>query len=251
MRWVNYSVSGESATKESLCEFQYQLEYKGVPDILTFWTKQPAIFAELYNKEVEKLKKKGCLVLGHVTLNYCDELEIGTKSENRDMMNFVKLIGNENTRLGFKPIIPNYTTMKHFYKVLDIAVKYRIKEIITGIIRFDTLEMIKKIETIVPNVMDYKLIDIANFIEKINKLAISNCIKLTLCSHENLKKLTPNVPIAYCEDVNFALNRKPDLELDFNLLKNINKLSCCGHCYPPEDWKTNIDCPYNCLYCCP
>jgi hypothetical protein len=250
--WIDFTRRNDPAAPFWVSRLQDRLDSQARPDVLCFWTKAPAVVADLYRYVICSLQEAGTLVLAQVTKNhYGPLLEPGIHPERADLQPLVDLVGAQAIRLRFDPIIPTFTTREHFQACLEDANRYGIQRITVNWIA------LKKYPKVAPRLRRAGLTpeeateaEQAAFARGL--LAQANgSVELAVCAESHaLVRQVPELKTAACADMAWAVTLRPELA---GRLRHRPSRSGCGCCYN-GDWGEYASskapkCIHGCLYC--
>lgn len=249
--WVDYTRRNDPACPAGLERLMEILSKSVTPRVLCFWTKAPAVVASLYGKLIQDLQKKGTLVLAQVTLNSYYELEPGVKPEYGHLLDFVQLLGGpEYIRARFDPIIPGYTTLKHFKthleKITSVGIKYTTLNFLVPTYH-DVADRLRKKGVRFYTPSNEKKNEI---IAKMAETAQKSGVSVAVCAETAfLAEAIPGVLPAKCADGEWAVN----LGVNENFKIRPSRKGC--GCMYSTDWgvypnhKQGYSCRHQCAYC--
>jgi len=108
---IDFTRRNDPACKEAVELLEKKM--KNVPDVFTFWSKNPNGIYNLYHKHIDLLQKHNCLVLGMFTITgYDNKIEPGIdKKLFHKLDNIINLLGDPDKiklrfdELGCKKVI--------------------------------------------------------------------------------------------------------------------------------------------------
>jgi len=251
--WVDYTRRNDPACPQGLEIFKNRLGTSArLPHVLCFWTKNPEGLAALYWNIIKELKDAGTTVLAYVTINnYGNPLESGVPEPK--MEELLKLLGPDNIRIRFDPIVIGYTNRSHYINgALKFAAECGIKEIVVNFM-MPYYKNVAKVLTMMSipaiNPNRENMLNILNVMHEITP----KDIKLKACAETQLilgDEMPPWLGHASCADANWAYRVNPEIRG----LKGNSSRPGCG-CTYSNDWgiyrnsQGGYKCPHSCLYC--
>jgi hypothetical protein len=252
--WVDYTRRNDPAQPFFVDHLKAKLEKHGYPHVLCFWTKSPSKVATLYKDIIKDMQSHDCLVLLQTTINSYSSLEPTLTEDDIKLDDLIPLLGSpEHIRFRFDPIIPGYTSIKHYTKVLELAKKYGVTRITTNFI----VPSYKNVSSVLMklNIRAYE----ATEMEKIDsltpmvKLAADYGVSLVGCAELNRDGIIDQVPgliRSGCADFHWAEKLKPEYTGLFRVKPSRPGCLCCYD----DDWglyKNNgaPACVHKCAYC--
>ncbi len=136
--WVNFGQQADPAYPIAVKYLKQKLDTVGIPKVLCFWTRDPAVITKLYQNIITDLIQAGCLVLAQVTPNNYGNIEPGIENtsaqpENAIIDIFEPLIdllgGSDHIRLRFGPILPLWYKRPSFPMIILAAYIHKIDQI--------------------------------------------------------------------------------------------------------------------------
>ena len=252
--WVDYTRRNDPCHLFFVTHLQDKLEKHGYPYVLCFWTKSPSMVVSLYKNTIKDMQSNGCLVILQTTINGYTTLEPSIVEKDIQLDELIPLLGGpEYVRFRFDPIIPGYTKIEHYIKILELAKKWGITRITTNFI----VPSYKNISSVLKN-LGIKS-DEAKESEKIDtlkamvKVAGEYGISIAGCAELNRDGIIDKVPgliKSGCADLNWAESLRPEYAGLFRVQPSRPGCLCCYD----DDWglyRTNgaPPCPHQCVYC--
>lgn len=250
---IDYSRRTDPACKAGLALFREKIKnlkrYDNDIQVIHFWTKAPAVLAELYERDIKELQSRGVIVCAQVTINNYDAPLERVTPEMRDIKPLVKLIGSKAIRLRFDPIIYGYTTEGHFKKTLNSAIENDISRITINFLepKYQGVGRLLRENNINVGFGDITR-QKADILTTIRWTTPKN-IEIAVCAEsEYLRKYSPDIQKAACSDPEWFK------QLGFSSPKNTHfTRKDCG-CFYTKDWgkypsQGGYVCPHKCLYC--
>ena len=245
---IDYSRRTDPACAAGLKLFQKRLRLDKPPAVLHFWTKAPAVLAELYGPIIRQLQAAGSIVCAQVTLNAYDPPLEAVSREMRELGPLVGLLGKQAVRLRFDPIILGYTTLHHYKQVLAAAERYQLRRI--------------TVNFLVPG---YE--GVGNLLAQYGISAEQGSVQRKIATLQRLRAATPKeIDLAVCAETAALWQQVPGLTRAscadpawFKALGLVEEVSGhasrpgCG-CLYSADWgkyptQGSYICPHKCLYC--
>lgn len=250
--WIDFTRRNDPAAPFWVRRLQEHLETQGRPDVLCFWTKAPAVVANLYQAVIHDLQQAGTLVLAQVTDNhYGRVVEPGILPERAGLQPLVDLLGAQAVRLRFDPIIPTYTNAAHFQACLDDALRFSIRRITINFISLKKYKNVPgRLRQVGINPVEISEEDQAAYARGLLAQAMGR-VELAVCAESHrLVRQVPELKTAACADMAWAVGINPALA---GRLKRRPSRSGCGCCYS-GDWGIYASrrvpkCGHGCVYC--
>lgn len=248
--WVDYTRRNDPAHPEGVSILEENLEKRGRPKVLCFWTKAPHKLCRLYSRHIRELQERGTLVLAQVTLNHYREMEPGISEEDRTLTELAALLGPSSMRLRFDPIIVGYTTPDHFNRTVRSARAIGITRITTNFLvpRYKGVgALLKRRGFRIDQPTDERK---AEILSKMLKM-LDREVELAVCAETaHLVERVQGLKEASCADPTWAADVMPSLSGSFKAHPSRKR---CG-CFYSEDWGVyrnmgGYACPHKCLYC--
>lgn len=252
--WVDYTRRNDPAQPFFVEHLKSKIQKHKYPHVLCFWTKSPSKIPVLYGDTIKDLKNHGCLVLLQTTINSYGYLEPTITEKDVELDDLIKLLGGSDyIRFRFDPIIPGFTKLENYVKVLELAKKYGVKRIITNFI----VPSYKNISSVLTKLGIRS--DEATEQEKITTLssmvALAKDYNVELCGCAELNRIGMSDKVtglirAGCADYQWAENLRPEYKGMFKIRPSRPGCLCCYD----DDWGLYRNngappCPHKCLYC--
>lgn len=237
--WYDFSRSNDPTSTEGYRVFHQNKSELTEGDVLCFWTANPFGLVQMYKTDILELHKKGIIVVAQPTMNFYGNIEPGIKPEFLDLGPLVDLLGNDHVRVRFDPIIPGYTTPKHFKQCVNQVVKYGIEQVTINFLADTYPKALARIGVKKAVWDDKKKMEVINNLLEI----VDGRFRIAMCA-ESSKFVNPlcNIYPARCAD--------PEWVTPFGYVvgEGHNSRKGCG-CFYTKNWRFNSKCPHGCVYC--
>jgi len=256
--WIDYTRKTDPACPAGVKRIGVRINdlyfhEKPFPDVVCFWTKNPAGLAKMYQSLITGMKEQGVVVLAQVTINpgYQPLLEPGIKREFWRLDELAELLGSpRHIRARFDPYIPGFTSLEMFERHCDLVSGYGIVRTVTNFVvkkYKDVRAVLKSLGIDGPKLSQQEEVEI---LAKMIEIAGKYGLELQACAEINqYPELVPGLLSPACSDAEWPKSLGHDLKF-----KARPSRRGCGCCYS-DDWGLYKNetggwaCPHQCVYC--
>ena len=251
--WIDFTRRNDPVCKEAHMRLRHKMGTEQFPEVLCFWTKNPAGLWNMYHREMEILIADSCIVLVQTTINpgYQAKLEPSVDAEFWEMEKLVETLGSpQHIRGRFDPIIPGFTDFDMFVTHCTILKEYGITDTTVNFINPEYKDARAALATAGVGVESRTDDEKRSTLEEIVSIGREHDVAVHVCAET--ARFSGNVSglrIASCSDPTW-----PE-QLGYTGLEFKNRASRtgCGCCYSGDwgqyesggGWK----CPHQCVYC--
>lgn len=222
------------------------------PDVLCFWSKNPAFLAARYCSLIREFQGNGTLVLAQITLNpgYQPFLEPGVNPAWWEGLGpLVRLLGEGAVRLRFDPVVKGFTTPAVFHRHLEIARRFGIAHTVANFLIPSYKGVGKLLAARGLPAGEFAEEEVVRILTRLVDMGARCGVRVAACAEwSHLVGTVAGLARASCSDPEWAAAFRPELKLSLRPSRK-----GCGCCYS-DDWgvyrsRGGYACPHQCLYC--
>jgi DNA repair photolyase len=252
--WIDYTRRNDPAQQYYVDKLERKLMVRSnVPDVLCFWTKAPRFIAENYKDSISRMWDCDSIVLAQVTWNTGYELlEPNVTHAFSDLAALVDLLGSENVRLRFDPIIPGFTKLEMFKVCANHAAELGVRQITTNFL----VPSYKGVGALLKEQFNINAAELASgakidILNRMVEVADARGVRVAGCAEiyrDGIDKKVDGLLGTGCSDPEWA--REHNKSLSFTVRPS--RPGC--RCVYTNDWGEYSDrggpkCPHQCVYC--
>lgn len=254
--WIDYTRRSDPACREGLRLLEARLAGCRAsgrwPDVLCFWTKNPAFIAGRYAPLIRELQANGTLVLAQVTLNpgYQPLLEPRVDPAWWEGLGpLVGMLGDGAVRLRFDPVVKGFTTPAMFRRHLEIARRFGITHTVVNFLVPSYKGVGRLLAARGLPAEEFAQEEVARILARLVEMGARYGVRVAACAEwSHMAAAVEGLGRASCSDPEWAAALRPGLEFSLHPSRK-----GCGCCYT-EDWglyrsRGGYRCPHQCLYC--